>query len=99
MPLTNEFTYEFEELELAPGILANGEADFQYIRGQFIMTSLVIGWSKPRLLITDGDSFWWVTIEQALLKYKDKLLEAFEKHRQQEIEYLNDFEAEYAYAE
>lgn len=96
--MTPDFTFEFEELELAPGVLATGEADFVIARGIYIMTSLVIGWERgKRLCITSDYDPIWKLVETALLKDTSALSEAYDLELKREREYLRDAEAEYRY--
>jgi hypothetical protein len=94
--MSPDFTYEFEELEIAPGIMATGEADFvKRNNGSFEMTGLSIYWHpKQERLNINSDNHWlWQSIESALIKYDEttgKLQDAYDKAEEAEREYLRD---------
>lgn len=91
-----EFTYGFDDLEIAPGIMANGEADFvKKPNGTFEMMGLTIYWHRDmeRLNITSDDHWLWQSIEKALIKYDEttgKLQDAYDNAEEAEREYLRD---------
>jgi hypothetical protein len=90
-----EFSYEFEDLEIAPGIMANGEADFVKMpNGRFEMTALATRWSRTdSLRFTDSSSQIWTMVAEAFAKYEDdtgRLSDACEK-----AEYDEDAAADY----
>lgn len=69
-----DFTYGFDELEIAPGLMAAGEADFQRrANGSFEMIGLSLYWHPTDSLRVTNDSDWiWKAIEKALIDYDDK---------------------------
>jgi hypothetical protein len=87
-----EFTYGFDDLEIAPGIMANGEADFvKKPNGTFEMMGLTIYWHRDmeRLNITSDDHWLWQSIEKALIKSDDStgiLMDACEKEEEKEFD-------------
>jgi hypothetical protein len=91
MTRSPEFSFEFNDLEIAPGISANGEADFIKLpNGHFEMTGLSIFWDrKEALRITDSSSQLWVLIAAAFIEYEDntgRLSDACEKAEQDEYD-------------
>lgn len=69
----SDFTYGFDELEIAPGLMAAGEADFQKRpNGSFEMIGLSLYWHPTESLRVTNDSDWiWKAVETALIKYDD----------------------------
>lgn len=68
-----EFTYGFDELEICPGLMAAGEAEFiKRANDSFEMTGLSLYWHPTESLRITNDSDWiWKAIEAALIKYDD----------------------------
>lgn len=102
--MSPDFSYGFDDLEIAPGVMANGEADFiKRNNGSFEMTGLSIYWHPSEALRITDDSHWlWKAIEKALVEYDDKtgvLQDAYDKAEEDEREYLRDLEADYKYEE
>lgn len=69
-----DFTYGFDELEIAPGLMAAGEADFtKRSNGSFEMVGLSLYWHPTDSIRITNDSDWiWKAIEAALIQYDDK---------------------------
>lgn len=80
----SEFTYGFDDLEIAPGLMASGEADFiKRPNGCFEMTGLSLFWHPTKSLRVTNDSDWiWKAVESALIKLDDSagvLSDAYDK--------------------
>lgn len=96
-----DFTYGFEDLEFAPGLMATGEADFiKRPDGSFLMNGLSLFWKRANSIMITHDSDWvWQAIETALVQMDDRtgcLQSAYEKAEESEREYLITLEADYA---
>ena len=89
--MTSEFSYGFDELEIAPGLMAAGEADFvKRPNGSFEMTGLSLFWHPTDSIRITNDSDWiWKAIETALVKYDDQtgvLSDAYDKANRDEYD-------------
>lgn len=90
--MSREFTYGFDELEIAPGLMAWGEADFQQrANGSFEMIGLSL-YYHPKdtpLRITSDAEMIWQLIEKALIALDDKcglLSDAYNRANAEEID-------------
>lgn len=69
-----ELTYEFDDLEIAPGVSACGKAELTCTRlattkgddGAYQLTDLSIGWRSDKLIAIDDTNPLWSLIETAL---------------------------------
>ena len=85
-----EFSYEFEEMEVLPGVMVWGDADFvKRANGTFEMMGLRLYWhgDKPKLTLTNSSDWFWSAIETAFIEMNDRcgiLSDACEKEESKE---------------
>lgn len=81
--MSREFSYGFDELEIAPGLMAWGEAEFQQrSNGSFEMIGLSLYHHPSEALRLTNPSEWiWQLVEKTLIALDDKcglLTDAFD---------------------
>ena len=54
------FTYEFEDLEIFPGVMAKGEAEFAKVNDAFELQILTFGWKSLGEMqsVIQGEQLW-----------------------------------------
>jgi len=95
----NSFEYEFEELEIYPGVYAYGIADLVLFGGKFVLTGLWTG-NCPKskgMTVRGSDDPIWKLIEAALLKTPEYLMDAYERDQERQREANREAERAYAY--
>ena len=97
--ILNTFEYEFDELEIFPGVYAYGEADITLLNGKFALTGLWTGTSPKSsgMTVSGSDHPIWKLVEAALLKQPECLMDAYDRDQQQQRESIRESERSYAY--
>ena len=75
-----ELTYEFDDLEIAPGVTACGIAYLECTRqasikgddGEYKLTDLRLGWHSEKMTPIDDKNPLWPLVEIALNQHKNR---------------------------
>lgn len=95
----NSFEYEFDQLEIYPGVYAYGEADLVLLNGRFILTGLSTGVAPKSsgVTVSGSDHPIWKLVEAALFQNPEILMDAYERDQERQREANREAERAYAY--
>lgn len=95
--ILHTFEHSFEELEIFPGIFAQGDADILLENGRFTVTGISTGTGPSARTLSGSDNPIWKMIEAKLLEDRDALFEAYDRDQERQREANRWSERSYAY--